>query len=128
MRIRRICSLDADFWGNVKEHVAFFVKRGYKKETLDTIASEVFALKREDLLRPTKSKENGRVPLIVDWHHKFSGLPKLITQNYERVARNNPEFKEVFPNPPMVVFRRQKSIGDRIVKSKHWKDAAVTLS
>ena len=104
-------------------YTKFFVRRGYSKAILDKLAQETFSTKQEDLLNGTSLKEKkDRIPLVVNWHHKFSDFSRILQENYRRVVQSYPDFQAVFPHPPMVAFRRQRNLADRIVKSKHWRE------
>ena len=57
---------------------------------------------------------------VISWHHKFKGISDVLHHQYERIARSNATFKEVFPQPPIIAYRRAKNNSDRIVKANHW--------
>ena len=128
LRIRRICTHDVDYWSNASRYIQFFVRRGFSKSSLALLAKEVFTLKQDDLLSERVKDKVDRIPLVTDWHQKFSGISRILHENYKRVAKDHPKFQEVFTHPPMVAFRRQKNLADRLVKSKHWKDRGSKLS
>ena len=54
--------------------------------------------------------ENNRVPFVVTWHHKLSALPKILHHNYETMIKKFPELKCIFPQPPVVAFRRNRNL------------------
>ena len=45
------------------------------------------------------------------------GIGRLLHENFDRVSKNHPSFKEIFPAAPMVAFRRVRNIKDTLVKS-----------
>ena len=124
IRLRRICTHMHDYTKHVNEFITFFQYRGYDKTNLIKCAYEVKNMKREDLLSPkppsTQTNEQPRVPLVIHWHHKFQGIAKTIHNHFARITKAYPSFKEVFPEPPIVAYRRAKNLKDRIVKAKHW--------
>jgi hypothetical protein len=108
----------------VSQYIDFFAKRGYNKKHLQETANEVLKLDRICLLtqkKPTMNDPN-RIPLVLDYHHKYCQISRIIYQNYENTVKTHPQFKQVFPQPPIVAFRRQKNLKDRLVKAKHWRD------
>ena len=65
--------------------------------------------------------ENNRVPFVVTWHHKLSALPKILHCNYETMVKKFPELKCIFPQPPVVAFRRNRNLKNLLVRSSFTK-------
>ena len=129
MRIRRICTHFQDYWSNVNQYIQFFVKRGYNKSRLSEAANRVSLMDRNDLLQnkpKNQSLSPERIPLVINWHHKFEGISKIIHENYKKAVQSDSQFKQVFPQPPIVAFRKQKNIKDRIIRAKHWKSTSIS--
>ena len=119
IRIRRICSNINDYTKNATEFIAHFSKRGYSVPKLVKIAQEIYEMDRNELLKPKSphTAKNERVPLVVTYHHKFSNFSKILIDRYKQMISSNPAMKNIFPAPPIISFRRQKSIRDIMVKS-----------
>ena len=122
IRIRRICTSLQDYWTNANQFVTFFANRGYNQARLSQCAKEVAAYNRQDLLtqKPKQQEEENRIPLVISWHHKFKDIANVLHYHYDRIAKNNPSFKEIFPQPPIIAYRRAKNISDKIIRANHW--------
>ena len=120
IRIRRICSSLELYWKHVSTYTAFFTNRGYSLACLKSAATEVSKYKREELLFPQKKVKQNRIPLILPYHHKFKGFSNILHTQYNKMITDNPNMKEIFPEPPMIAYRRAQNLQDRLVRAKHW--------
>ena len=74
---------------------------------------------RNKLLDPTESHTatTERVPFVLTWHTKFQGISKILHYNYTSMITKYPTLKEIFPEPPLLSFRRNKNLKDLLVHS-----------
>ena len=76
---------------------------------------------RSELLLPkekTSNNVNQRIPLVINWHRKFKGISKLLHDNYRHMINKHPEIKKVFPEPPIVSFRKNANLKSILIKSE----------
>ena len=121
IRIRRICSNLSDYWTNANEFIHHFRERGYKESELRKCAQTVSSRDREELLTYKRKESNNRVPLVLTFHHKLRDIPGILHNNYKKMIKENPDMKAIFPEPPMVSYRRAKNLSDRLIKADHTK-------
>ena len=71
-------------------------------------------MNREELLNPTQQNEQRvkRIPLVINWHQKFSKLPRILNDTYKEIAQKFPDFQKTFPAPPLISFRKNKTFKD----------------
>ena len=119
IRIRRICSNLSDYWKNTNEFIQHFKNRGYKENDLRKCAQAVSARDREELLTYKKRDSSTRIPLVLTWHHKFRDLPNILHDRYKAMIKENPDMKAIFPEPPLVSFRRSKNLADQLTRADH---------
>ena len=116
-RLRRICSDTTDFMRQCNNYIQYFVNRGYDKERLITTAKDVSKLKRDDLLnKPSDNKNQEKVIFTCNWHPSLAQLPGII-RNHHHLLEGHPTLKKIFKDPPIVAFRRAKTIRSQIVRS-----------
>ena len=85
-------------------------------------------MKRDDILTYRKGDETNRiVPLIITYHHKFSGISKVIQNCFKR-ATSNADFLKIFPKPPLVSFRKTTNLKDQLVRANHHKVRKETVA
>ena len=121
IRIRRICSTLPLYWKHAKQFIKHFEKRGYRLNRLQQVADEIANLDRSDLLTPRTKPQSERIPLVVTYNHKLSELSKILHRNYKAMISNAPIMKTIFPEAPMVAYRRNKSIKDTVIRARHWQ-------
>ena len=124
IRIRRICSTLRLYWKHAELFIKFFAKRGYNGARLRQVAEEISRSDRSQFLTKSKRDSNNRVPLVVTFSHKFREFSKILHQNYKAMIQNTPGMKNIFPEPPMVAYRRNANLKDVLVRARHWKAPA----
>ena len=80
-------------------------------------------MSRDDLLIPKpKAMTNAppsRTVLSVAWHPRYQSLQRLLHQSYSRFTTQFPTLKNTFPAPPLVAFRRNRSLKDILTRARH---------
>ena len=66
-----------------------------------------------------KKDKSNRVTLVLPFHHKFRGIQQVLQKSYKKMIKCNPDLKQIFPEPPMISFRRALNIQDEIVRANH---------
>ena len=91
------------------------------------MAKTVAETDRESLLVPNiqRKTQSARVPLVVTWSHRFHGISQLLHANYARATASQSSFKDVFPEPPILSFRRAKNLKDTLVRARCWKKSTT---
>ena len=117
LRLRRICSSSFDFMQQCKIYSQYFIRQGYNEHRILEQAKEISLLNRDELLtKKTKPKDQQKTIFVTTWHPKLKQLPSILRQNFHNLE-NDPRLKEIFPEKPMVAFKRKKTIGNHIVRS-----------
>ena len=106
IRIRRICTSLNYYWYNAKQYVQYFVTRGFKESTLIDNAKAVSKLERQQLLNPALSSLEicKGIPFVLNWHHTFHGIGKILHQKYFQMINDHPHLKSTFPQTSIAIF------------------------
>lgn len=64
-----------------------------------------------------KKKKNERTIFVLTYNPALPSVSGIL-QRHWRVMSKDPYLKKVFPNPPMVAFRRPKNLRDILIKAK----------
>ena len=77
------------------------------------------------ILKPkvVERKNDNRVPLVIDWHQKFKGLSQILVRHYNFMVIEHPDLKKMFPEPPLVSYRRNPNLHNNLVSTKLKKNA-----
>ena len=85
IRVRRICSEDADFEQHAREMMKFFIQRGYQEKDLVNDISLVRKMSRNELLQEKikTAEKDPQSTFVCTWHpklHRLSAILNLICQ------------------------------------------------
>jgi len=119
VRAKRICSEEVDYRRHRQAVKAQLVNRGYDGAFVETELIKVDIKKREELLREkTSSKRNKRIPLVITFSRALPKIGRIIRRHLHTLHTSD-RMKEVFPEPPLVAFRRDCNLQDILVHKKH---------
>ena len=118
LRLRRICSNDVDFSEKAEEMLTFFKQRGYPEPQLHNDLQRVTTISRDEALSPTRLNVTNvdRVPLALTYHPFDTVTRKILLENFN-ILSTDPETRGIFPEPPLVSYRRDKNLRDFLVHS-----------
>ena len=118
LRLRRICSNDVDFSEKAEEMLTFFKQRGYPEPQLHNDLQRVTTISRDEALSPARLNVTNvdRVPLVLTYHPLNTVTRKILLENFN-ILSTDPETRGIFPEPPLVSYRRDKNLRDFLVHS-----------
>ena len=121
LRFRRICSEDRQFQDRVGELAGWLKDRGYEESMVNEQIDRARRLDRQTLLANTGNRSTQgrgkRVPLVATYHPALNSLGK-VARRLHPMLTNSEEHREVFPEPPVVAFRRCKNLKDILVRAR----------
>ena len=119
LRIRRIVSDDNVFEGRCSELKDWLRKRGYPDGMVDEQIDRAKIVDRTELLDRERIREdNKRDILVLSYHPCLSKKVHDIVKNAFPILQSDAEHRRVFPELPMVTYRRAKSLGDILVRAR----------
>ena len=125
IRLRRICSDQADFLDKAQEMASFFERRGYSAQTLKRDLEKMKHLSQSDALSKSNSTEEkmSRIPLVLTYHPLNTRVQRILLDNFKVIA-DDPATSLIFPRTPMVAFRRDDNLRTSLVHTSE-KQAAT---
>eukprot|EP00794_Sanderia_malayensis_P018386 gene18386-20236_t len=120
LRIRRICSDDGKFLARSKELVGWFKDRGYDEGFVKEQVERVRNLDRQVLIEQDVGRNRGRgdrIPFVVSYHPALNGIRRAVGKLQPMLAVTE-EHKRVFPEQPLVAFRRASNLKDSLVRAR----------
>ena len=117
LRLRRICSTDQSFTHRTKELIQYLTNRGYKHKYVTNEIDKVSLIPRQTSLKQTNKATNNRVPYVITYNPALRQIPS-ITKKYFPVLQSSTRCTEVFPGPPLIAYRRPKSLRNYLVRAK----------
>ena len=94
--------------------------RGYIITSITSAISKANAAQRKELLKyRTKPSQIDRIPFVVTYHPDMAKIHKiyLLEQHWPKIESSS-KLKRIFPEKPLVAYRRPKSLKDILVRAK----------
>jgi hypothetical protein len=91
-------------------------RRGYNDNVIESGFSKASEINRNDLLEYKEKKINKRVPLVLTYHPSLEKIPGIVRHHWKEIEKCE-TLAKLFPEPPVVAFRRPKSIKDTLVRA-----------
>ena len=108
IRLRRLCSDDSDFSEKSEGMCQFFDKRGYPVSVVQA--------GRQSALQTAEKENTDRIPFILTFHPHNHAVKSIILKNF-KLLQNDSETGTIFSQPPLISFKRDKNIGNFLVRS-----------
>ena len=119
LRIIRTCSENESKDLRLKELKEMLLARKYPIHLIDSAISKARLVSREQSLRlVSRNKLNTRPVFVVLWDPRLPSITSLTNKHYRSMTGQDPYLKEVFPEPPLVAYKRQRNIRDKIIRAK----------
>ena len=119
IRLKRISCRDEDYQKEKKKLTQQLRKRGYPGTLIKDQLSKVDSMKREDLMiyRQTDKKKDDRVPFVITYSSSLPDVRRIVKDRMSILHRSE-RMKNVFPEPSIIAFKRQRNLADILVHSK----------
>ena len=107
--VKRICSTvetTKQRLGDLRHHLK---RRGYNDKVIESGVSKASEINKE-------KKINKRIPLVLTYHPSLEKISGIIRHHWKEIEKSE-TLTKLFPEPPVVAFRRPKSIKDTLVRA-----------
>jgi hypothetical protein len=91
-------------------------RRRYNDKVIASGVSKASEIDRNDLLEYKEKKINKRVPLVLAYHPSLEKISGIVRHHWKQIEKGE-TLAKLFPEPPVVAFRRPKSIKDTLVRA-----------
>ena len=116
-RFNKICYNRSDLYNNCKGLLNTLTKRGYNKTDTTIQINRAITIPRNELLNKIKTSNTERLPLTVTYNRTLPDLKTIIDKNWH-ILQIEPKLKEIFAEPPILAFKRNKNLRDIIGGNK----------
>ena len=109
---------------------AFFQARGYLEALLNDDLCKISTVSHNVALRPPAERDSSesRVPLVLTYNQFNTGTKRILLDNFKMLL-SDPVTCRIFPELPLVSYRRDRNLMDYLVHSAKRSDAdAGTLA
>ena len=114
----RICANPEDREKHYSELKEMLLDRNYKSSMIDAAIRRARAIPREIALhKVAKPNQTKRPVYAVTWDPRLPNLSSLQSKHWRSMTLLSPYMRDVFPEPPLVAYKRQKNISDFIIRA-----------
>ena len=114
------------FEENIKNFRTRLTSRGYPNNMVEKILSEVKFAERKNALTQKQKSHKKILPFVTQFHPSLPCLKNILTGKWHLI-QNQPLLREVFKEPPLISYRKGKSLKDMLVLSKTIKAFINTM-
>ena len=94
--------------------------RGYPENLIQTNLSEVNFEDRKVALQ-LKEKENKQIlPFVTQYQAAVPNLKQVLMKHWHLIEQQ-PLLREIYKDPPLISYKRGRSLNDILVRAKLWK-------
>ena len=94
----------------------FFEKRGYPASVIQTAHHRAQQTDRQSALQTSQKEKNDRIQFTLSFHPHNNQVKVIILNNF-KTLQHDPETGAIFSQPPLISFKRDKNVGNFLVKS-----------
>ena len=118
LRLQRLCSDDSDFSNKSEEMCHFFKKRCYENpdSVVNTAQHRAEQINRQSALQMSQKERNETIPFTLTYHLHNLAAKNIILKNF-KLLQNDNETGGIISQPPLMSFKRDKNIGNFLVRS-----------
>ena len=110
MRITRICSENQAKENRFKELKTMLLDRDYTPGIIDAAIARARAIPREEALKSSLRQDTNNRPVFVAMYNpRLTSIPHITSKHWRSMVSQDTHLEAVFPEPPLVAFRRQKT-------------------
>ena len=117
LRLLRTNSSRTTFEENIHKFKSRLLARGYPKRLIDTLLSDVKFTERESALRKKNENRKELLPFVTQYQPSVPDLKNALMEKWHLI-QNQPSLRQIFKEPPLISYKRGKSLKDILVRAK----------
>ena len=117
LRLLRTNSSKDMFDKNIKNFRTHLISRGYPNSLVDKILSEVNFANRKNALTQKQKAQKKILPFVTQFQPSLPCLKNILMDKWHLI-QNQPLLREIYKEPPLISYRKGKSLKDMLVKAK----------
>ena len=119
LRIVRICTNPKTREMRLRELKMLLLQRGYNEKCIERALEKAKKVPRKQALRKNKKKEQQKRPVFaVQFDPRMPSITNLVSKHWRSMTSQNQYLAEVFKEPPLTAFKKQRNIKDHLIRAK----------
>ena len=126
LRIVRICSKPEYKENQFLKLKKLMESRGYSERTIDAAIDRARNIPRDVALRRVNRTEADKRPVFaLTYDPRLPAIQSIQAKHWRSMVSQDPYLSEVFVQPPLIAYRRQRNIRDHLIRAKVPSDPKV---
>jgi hypothetical protein len=117
LRVRRICSQENTFDKRSKELEKHLNARNYNKHLVQDAIQRAKTTNRETLLNYKEVTPKDKIPFVLTYHPELPDIRGILDKHWSTIESSK-RLSKIFPEKPLIAYRRPKSLRDILVTAK----------
>ena len=117
LRLLRTNSSKTTFEDNIKKFKSRLLARGYSNNLIEEILSDVKFTERSSALKQKDNTPEQLLPFVTQYQPSVPNLKHVLMGKWHLI-QNQPLLREIFKEPPLISFKKGKSLNDMLVRAK----------
>ena len=117
LRLLRTNSVKENFEKHKREFEQRLCQRGYPLTLVQKTLTEVQSCDQKEALRNKTKQTKEILPFVTTYNPAAPNLKKILVKHWLMIQQQ-PRIKEIFNQPPIVSYRKEKSLKDILVRAK----------
>ena len=93
--------------------------RDYPRSLINAAVTRALEIHCHEALKKVVRENNSKRPIfVVTFDPRLPSLQKIMKKHWRTMITNDPHLKEVFPSPPLVAYKKPKTIRSIIIRAK----------
>ena len=119
LRIVRICTSPIKRDLRLQELKTLLMAREYPERIIDSAINKARKIPRKIALLKIRQKEkNDRPIFIIKYDPRLPTINSLTSKHWRSMVKQDKYLEEVFQEPPLTAYRRQRNLRDILIKAK----------
>ena len=119
LRIIRICSNPKERDIRLSELKEMLISRDYKKNLINSAIEKALKIPRSEAIKKViRDSKGDRVVFSIRYDPRLPSITKIVRKHHRTMIEDDPRLKEVFQQPPLVAYKRNKNLKDMLIRSK----------
>jgi len=117
LRLLRANSSKTTFENSISNFKSRLAARRYDEKMIHTTLSEVHFKNRQSALQQKQKSKKQILPFVTTYHPSVRNLKNILMSNWDLI-KNQPLLNSIFKDPPIISYKRGKSLKDMLVRAK----------
>ena len=117
LRILRTNSSKDTFEENISKFNRHLRDRGYPHNLVEKLLSEIKFTRRGSVLKGNNKTQKDILPFVIQYRPSVSNLKQALLKKWHLI-QNQPLLRQIFKEPPIISYRKGKSLRDLLVRAK----------